>query len=57
MDFLVRVAQPNPEALWLAVRIERKLGDAASAASYAQQLRKNFPNSKEAQALSAGRFE
>ena len=57
MDLLVRIAQPNPEALWLAVRIERKLGDAASAASYAQQLRKNFPNSKEAQALSAGRFE
>ncbi|HXV12048.1 MAG TPA: type IV pilus biogenesis/stability protein PilW [Burkholderiales bacterium] len=57
MDFLVRVAQPNPEALWLAVRIERRLGDAASAASYAQQLRKNFPDSKETKALSAGRFE
>jgi len=57
MDLLVRVAQPNPEALWLAVRIERRLGDAASAASYAQQLRKNFPGSKEAKALSGGRFE
>lgn len=57
MDLLVRIAQPNPEALWLAVRIERRLGDAASAASYAQQLRKNFPDSKEAKALSGGRFE
>lgn len=57
MDLLVRVTPPNAEALWLAVRIERKLGDAASAASYAQQLRKNFPGSKEARALSAGQFE
>lgn len=57
MDLLVRVVRPNAEALWLAVRIERQLGDAASAASYAQQLRKNFPDSKEARALSAGRFE
>jgi type IV pilus assembly protein PilF len=57
MNLLMRVAQPNAEALWLAVRIERTLGDVASAASYAQQLRKNFPDSKEARALGAGRFE
>jgi type IV pilus assembly protein PilF len=57
MDLLMRVAQPNAQALWLGVRIERRLGDAASAASYAQQLRKNFPDSKEAIALSAGQFE
>lgn len=57
IDVLMRVIQPNAEALWLAVRIERRLGDAASAASYAQQLRKNFPDSKEARALSAGQFE
>lgn len=57
MDVLMRVIQPNAQALWLAMRIERRLGDAAAAASYAQQLRKNFPDSKEARALSAGRFE
>jgi type IV pilus assembly protein PilF len=57
IDRLMRVVQPNAEALWLAVRIERRVGDAASAASYAQQLRKNFPESKEARALSAGQFE
>jgi type IV pilus assembly protein PilF len=57
MDRLMRVARPNAEALWLAVRIEHRLGDAASAASYAQQLRKSFPDSKEARALSAGRLE
>lgn len=57
MDSLMRVIKPNAEALWLALRIERRLGDTASAASYAQQLRKNFPNSKEAGALRAGQFE
>lgn len=57
MDLLMRVAPPNSTALWLAVRLERRLGDAASEASYAQQLRKNFPDSKEARALRAGRFE
>lgn len=57
MDRLMRAVPPNAEALWLAVRIERNVGDAASAASYAQQLRKGFPDSKEARALSAGRFE
>lgn len=55
MDSLMRVIKPNAESLWLAVRIERNLGDPASAASYAQQLRKNFPNSKEARALGAVR--
>lgn len=57
LDLLMRGARPNATTLWLAVRIERRLGDAGSAASYAQQLRKNFPGSKEARALSAGRFE
>jgi type IV pilus assembly protein PilF len=57
IDRLMRAVQPNAEALWLAIRIERNVGDAASAASYAQQLRKNFPDSREARALSAGQFE
>ena len=43
--------------LWLAVRVERRMGNANGEASYAQQLRKNFPESKEAAALQAGRFE
>lgn len=57
IDLLMRVARPNATALWLAVRTERRLGDASSAASYAQQLRKNFPDSKETRALRAGQFE
>ena len=57
MNQLMRAVEPNAPSLWLAIRIERKLGDAASAASYAQRLRKNFPDSRESRALSAGQFE
>lgn len=35
------------EQLWLAVRIERKVGDRNSAASYGMQLSKRFPDSRE----------
>ena len=37
--------------LWLAVRIERKLGDTNGEASYAFQLRKNYPDSRETQLM------
>ena len=57
LDRFTKLAAPNAEVLWLAVRIERKLGDNNSAASYAQQLRNNFPNSKEAGALLAGQYD
>jgi type IV pilus assembly protein PilF len=42
------------EQLWLAVRIERKMRDRNSEASYSLQLRKRFPDSREAQLLSQG---
>jgi type IV pilus assembly protein PilF len=54
---LTRLAKPNPETLWLALRVERELGDRDAEASYAAQLRANFPESREAHALSAGRYE
>lgn len=41
----------NAEQLWLAVRIERKMRDHNSEASYALQLNKRFPESREAQLL------
>ena len=37
--------------LWLAVRIERKLGDANAEASYAFRLRKKYPDSRETQLM------
>lgn len=39
------------ENLWLAVRIERKLGDRIAENSYAMQLRKNFPDARETQLM------
>jgi type IV pilus assembly protein PilF len=56
-EYLIRLEQvspANPEVLWLAVRLERKLGDRDAAASYSMQLTRNFPQSKEARALQAG---
>ncbi|HEU0219711.1 MAG TPA: type IV pilus biogenesis/stability protein PilW [Gallionella sp.] len=39
------------EQLWLAVRIERKVGDRNAEASYGMQLRKRFPDARETQLL------
>lgn len=47
----------NAEALWLALRIERRLGDKDAEASYGLRLRRNFPDSRETQALLNGQFE
>lgn len=42
------------EQLWLAVRIERRVGDRNSEASYGMQLRKRFPDARETQLLLSG---
>lgn len=47
----VLIASPNPESLWLGVKIERILGNKDNEASYAIQLRKLYPNSVETQQL------
>ena len=52
-----KIAEPTSESLWLAVRIERRLGDSAASSSYANQLRRRFPGSKEYQDLQKGRFD
>jgi type IV pilus assembly protein PilF len=57
LNRLTKVAPASAEVLWLGVRVERRLGDRNSEASYALQLRNKFPGSTEAQALSAGQFE
>jgi type IV pilus assembly protein PilF len=59
-NYLVRLEQvssPAAEVLWLGLRIERNLGDRNAEATYAQQLRRQFPDSKEARALLAGVYE
>ena len=45
------VSSLTAENLWLAVRIERKLGDRIAENSYAMQLRKNFPDARETQLI------
>jgi type IV pilus assembly protein PilF len=57
-SFFLRFSQTDPELnaeqLWLAVRIERKMHDRNSEASFALQLRKHFPDSRETQLLLQG---
>ncbi len=48
---------PSAEILWLGLRVERRLGDRNAEASLGFQLRKNFPDSREARALLAGQYE
>ena len=45
------------ESLWLALRVERKLGDATTAASYATELRRRFPASPEYRLLQRGAYD
>jgi len=52
-----RDATPGAEILWLALRVERGLGDRNAEASLGFQLRRNFPDSREARALMAGQYE
>ena len=52
-----REVTPTPELLWLALRVERALGDRNAEASLGFQLQKNFPDSREARALAAGQYE
>jgi len=51
------VTQPSAESLWLALRVERRLGARAAEQSYAIQLRRRFPNSTELQQLQRGNYE
>lgn len=59
-SYFMRFAQASEPAsltaenLWLAVRIERRLGDKNSEESYALQLRKRFPDSRETQLMLHG---
>lgn len=54
---LKRDAAPTAAVLWLALRVERNLGDRDAEVSLGFQLRKNFPESREALALAAGQYE
>jgi type IV pilus assembly protein PilF len=52
-----KIVEPNAESLWLALRVERKLGDRSTEGSLAVQLRRNFSTSREYQEFLKGNFE
>ena len=52
-----RQSEGTAESLWLALRVERRLGDKAAETSYADQLRRRFGTSAEYQSLSKGIYE
>ena len=56
-DALKMLETPTAEALWLGVRLERRLGDRAAEGSYAAQLRSRYPTSAEYQEFLKGNFE
>jgi type IV pilus assembly protein PilF len=47
----------NAQTLWLAARIEHKMGNAPAARDFGQQLRNRFPQSPEALLYDRGRFD
>jgi type IV pilus assembly protein PilF len=52
-----KLATPTPESLWLALRIERRLGERVAEQSYANQLRRRYPASPEYQSLQRGQYD
>jgi type IV pilus assembly protein PilF len=54
MRVIMTSASPSPEALLLAVCIERKLGNKPDEASYAFQLRQRYPNANEVKLIDSG---
>ena len=48
---LALLSKASADMLWLAIQIERALGDANLEASYALELRQNYPQSEQAQLL------
>ena len=52
-----KLVDPTAESLWLALRIERKLGERVAEAGFANQLRRKFSNSREYQQLQRGDYD
>ena len=52
-----KLVSPSPESLWLALRVERKLGERVAEQAFANQLRRAYPTSQEYQQLQRGEFD
>ncbi len=57
VEGLKMVAEPSAEAVWLGLRIERRLGNKSAEGSYAAQLRSRYGTSDEYQEFLKGNFE
>lgn len=55
-DALKQMEPPTANALWLGVRLERKLGNRVNEGGYAAQLRSRYPTSREYQEFLNGKF-
>lgn len=56
-EALKLVGEPSAEAVWLGLRLERKLGNRAAEGSYAAQLRSRYGTTNEYQEFLKGNFE
>lgn len=54
---LLSLYEPTAQTLWLALRTERMAGNRDAELSLAAQLRRRFPQSREASLLQSGRYE
>jgi len=52
-----KLLTPTAESLWLALRIERRLGERVAEQSLANQLRRRYPGSPEYRALQRGQYD
>jgi type IV pilus assembly protein PilF len=52
-----KVVEPTSESLWLALRVEHKLGERSIEADYANRLRRRFAGSREYQLLQRGEYD
>jgi type IV pilus assembly protein PilF len=51
-----RLNLPTAQSVWLGIRIERGLSDREAEMTFARQLRREFPDSRELQLLKQGRY-
>jgi type IV pilus assembly protein PilF len=54
---VLRAENAGAAVLWMAIRVERKLGDHDAASSLSNQLRRRYPDSREYAALSRGAYD
>jgi len=52
-----KLVEPTPESLWLALRVERKLGERVAEAGFANQLRRRHAGSREYQLLQRAEYD